>query len=83
MRILQAAAGSPNAQITTAKIYSPFVVFQNNTGAAIRIGDNTTSSTKGISIGAGGSLTVQRADNRIALFSYYAAGAGNLDILYE
>jgi len=83
MRILQVALSGPRTQLTTSQIYSPYVVFQNNTGSAIRIGDNTTTTTKGISIAANGSLIVQRADNRIPLFSYFASGAGSLDVLYE
>lgn len=85
MRLIQVTMTGSKQQVTTGQIYSPFVTFQNNGSNAMRIGDNTVSATKGINLSASGAFTVQRADNRVPLFSYFVIGTSGdkLDILYE
>ncbi len=88
MRLIQVTLGAAATQVTIAKIYSPYVVIQDNAGANCRVGDNTVSATKGILLATGspgGSITITRADNRVPLFQYFIFGtAGNIiDVLYE
>lgn len=85
MRTIQVTMSGSAQQVTTGQIYSPFVVFQNNGSNDMRIGDNTVTTSTGIKLSSGGSLTVHRADNRIALILYHVIGTAGekLDILYE
>ncbi len=91
MRLIQVTLGAAATQVTIAKIYSPYVVIQDNAAAACRVGDNTVTASKGVLLAPsvasapGGSITITRADNRVPLFQYFIFGtAGNIiDVLYE
>jgi hypothetical protein len=90
MRLIQLTLGSgTNTQVTTQNIYASIVVFQNNAANNMRIGDNTTTSSKGITLASGspgGSATLQIFPPRGTLLSsYYVAGTAGqvIDILYE
>lgn len=67
--------------------YFSFLIIQNNgTTAAFRIGDNTVSATRGISVGVSGSLTSQIfAPHGGCLQQWYAFGTAGqvVDFLYE
>lgn len=87
MRLIEITLTGSRQQVSTGKIYSPYVIFQNNdaTNGAV-VGDNTVTTTRGINlVKAGGNLVVQRSDNRILLDSYYVIGtaASKVEILYE
>jgi hypothetical protein len=92
MRLIQLTlAGSGANRITgNAALYASTLVIQNNAGHTCRVGDNTTSSTKGIELAA------SSASNSILplffppnhgthLQDWYVAGtaADVIDILYE
>lgn len=85
-RLIQITTTGAKQQVTSNQIYTPFVTFQNNGTNNIRIGDNSVSATKGILIFPTGSYTVQRADNRVPLFTRFIFGIGvgdKIDIDYE
>lgn len=77
---------SPAATSTGNQIYASVLVIQNNGTNPMRVGDNTTSSTKGIKLAAGTSLQVTPTILRGTLLSqWYVQGtaADVCDILYE
>lgn len=91
MRILQITLLAGATPITTAKLYTPSLLIQNNAAAVVRVGDNTVSATRGYSLqpatapANANSLRVERSDNRIPVFNYFLFGtAGQLvDVMYE
>lgn len=89
MRVISVTLGAAATPITTKNIYSPFVTIQNNSAAAVYIGDNrVTGATNGIFLPpttatGSGSYTIQRADNRILLNQYYLFGtAGSVIVVH-
>lgn len=93
MRLIQLTLGSgSNTQISAnSSIYCSALVIQCNAAHNIRIGDNTTTSSRGILLAAaspapGGSITVQPFIIRgTHLSEWFIAGtaADVIDILYE
>lgn len=86
MRVIEITLTGSAQQVTTANIYSPYVIFANNDGTnAFTVGDNTVTATKGVVVAKGTSLPVSRADNRIHLKDYYVIGTtgSKAEILYE
>lgn len=92
MRLLQVTLLAGATPITTdSKIYSSFLVVQNNAAANVRLGDNTVSATRGILLATaspapGGSATIQLNFPRGAhLSEWYLFGTAGqvIDILYE
>ena len=93
MRVLQVTIGSgTNTPIYTLSagkhdppIYAQSITFQNNGAAAIRFGDSTTSSTKGIQLAATSAPYTINCPLEYAsqLTEWYVAGTpgGLVDIL--
>ena len=66
-------------------IFFQYVVFQNNSGHNIRLGDSTVSSTKGILLNSGGSETIPLAMTYSGTLNEWwvnGTAADLLDILY-
>jgi hypothetical protein len=91
MRLLQVTLGAAATPITTDKnLYASFLIIQNNAAAAVRVGDNTVSASKGILLSGGtapgGSATNQFPFPRgTHLSDWYLFGTSTqiIDILYE
>jgi hypothetical protein len=94
MRLIQLTLGSlatpivPAATTNTLPIWVSTLVIQNNAAAAIRIGDNTVTSTKGIALNPSAvgpeTLTFQMVRGSLLSQWYIFGTAGNIiDILYE
>ena len=67
-------------------VYCSVLVFQNNGANAMRLGDNTVTSTRGQSIAAnGGFYTAPCPPKGTRLMDWYVIGtsADKLDYLYE
>lgn len=85
---LQVTLGSAATQISPGAGFVRLVVFQNNAGHVMRIGDLNASSARGAQLAAGspgGSLTIGPTfDSSIDLSSFYVAGTSGdvLDVLY-
>lgn len=83
---LTAAANVPLIPAGSPNIYASMLVVQNNATHNVRMGDNTTSSTKGILLFATGSNTVNiAAPHGTLLNSYFLAGTNGdvIDWMYE
>jgi hypothetical protein len=95
MRLIQLTLGAAATQITpntnttsTMPIYVSTLIIQNNAAAAIRIGDNTVTATKGIALNpsaVGPELVTFQMVRGSLLSQWYIFGtAGNIiDIMYE
>ena len=94
MHILQlapAATGTVPVLVRSAAIVTPTVpfqwaTFQNNGSNNMRIGDSATSSTKGIILGAGGSLTfgpAQHEGQNLNEWYVYIVTGDICDIIYQ
>jgi len=50
---LQVTIGAATTRVTTTDTYARQIIFQNNAANSMRIGDSTTSSTKGALLSSG------------------------------
>jgi hypothetical protein len=91
MRIGQVTLLAGATPLTTAKIYTPSLQIQNNAAAVVKVGDNTVSATRGLTLqpvtapAQASTFKVERSDNRVAVFNYYVFGTAGqvIDFLYE
>lgn len=91
MRILQVTLLAGATPITSAKLYTPSLMIQNNAAAVVRVGDNTVSATRGIALqpatapAMSNSLKIERSDNRVPVFNYFLFGTATqvVDVMYE
>jgi len=93
MQLIQLAPSStgtiPAVARTTVIIPTvPFqwVTFQNNGSNPMRVGDSTASSTKGINLAAGGSLTfgpAQHEGQNLNEWFVYIVSGDKCDIMYQ
>jgi hypothetical protein len=91
MRLIQVTLAATATPITTnTALYASSLTIQNNTAHATRVGDNTVTASKGISLvvsGAiGSTLQIQPSTPRgIHLSEVYIFGtaADVIDVLYE
>jgi hypothetical protein len=88
MRIIQVTLGAGATPITTNNnIYCSMLAIDNNAAAVVRVGDNTVSATKGISLAAtGGIATLTFAFPRgthLSDWFLFGTAAQVIDILYE
>lgn len=87
MRVIEITLTGSAQQVTSAGIYSPYVMFANNDATnAFTYGDNNVTATKGIVVPKqSNGPAITRSDNRIVLKSYYVIGTNGSKavILYE
>ena len=89
MRLIQVTLGAGATPITTNNnIYCSMLAINNNAAAVVRVGDNTVSATKGISLAAAGvgstSLTFAfPRGTHLSDWFLFGTAAQVIDILYE
>lgn len=85
---IQVTIGSSVTELITTDTYAHVITVQNNASHVMRVGDSTTTSSKGAELGVGppgGSMTVAvHAPLSLNLANFYVAGTQNdvLDVIY-
>lgn len=80
VQTLQITIGASTTRISTTPLYCSWILFQDNTSAdSMRVGDSTTSSTKGTKLLAGGSwqTPVKAAPAMFNLANWWVNGTQN------
>ena len=86
---IQVTLGASATQVTTVNTFARWVTVQNNAAAAMRVGDSTASSTKGINLAATGGIYTfvpqSTPSSGYDLSTFYIAGTATqvADVLYE
>jgi hypothetical protein len=91
IQIAASATGTVPVVARSASIIGPtvpfqWVTFQNNGSNAMRVGDSSTSSTKGISLSVGGALTfgpAQHEGQDLNEWYIYIVSGDKCDIMFQ
>jgi hypothetical protein len=84
MTIFQVVLGTGATQFPALQSQPQFMTVQNNTSDNMRIGDKTVTSSKGIALGPGGSLTFSLGldyATRVSEFWVIGTAADVLDVM--